>query len=92
MTLEEFNELIKYEPCKSCKKCLKLRVPEPCRPVLQMTLKGDIIAEYPSVRAAAKAFTDNGAGASLISKICLGRPGRYTYKGYKWKYKMEDDE
>lgn len=52
------------------------------RPVIQMDLNGNFIAEYPSALAASKAT--NGHQSS-ISKVCKGE--RKTANGYIWKFK-----
>lgn len=52
------------------------------RPVIQMDLNGNFIAEYPSALEASKAT--NGHQGS-ISKVCKGI--RKTANGYKWKFK-----
>lgn len=52
------------------------------RPVIQMDLNGNFIAEYPSALAASKA-TNVHQGS--ISKVCRGE--RRTASGYIWKFK-----
>lgn len=51
-------------------------------PVLQYSLDGDFIMEFPSVIEAAKSVNGN---ATSISRNCRG--GRPTAYGYIWKYK-----
>lgn len=61
------------------------------KPVLQIDKKtGEIIAEYPSASAAELAICGRRCGH--ISEVCLGRPKRHTYCGYKWRYKDGSDK
>jgi hypothetical protein len=53
------------------------------KPVLQYTLKGDIIKEWPSINHAAEATNSN---ASTISKVCRGIFKQTN--GFIWKYKQ----
>lgn len=54
-----------------------------CKPVIQMNLNGDFIAEHRSIKAAAKAIGVKSAEA--IGAVCQGRTK--TSNGYKWKFK-----
>ena len=57
--------------------------------VLQIDIKtNEIVNEYPSVAEAAKAIGCNNP--SNISGCCLGRYGRKTICGYKWKFKESE--
>lgn len=57
------------------------------RPVLQIDRKtGEVIAEYVSARAAEVALCGRCCGH--ISEVCLERPKRRTYYGFKWRYKI----
>lgn len=49
--------------------------------VIQMTLDGSVIAEYPSAREAERV---TGIKCQNIGQCCLGR--RKTASGFKWKY------
>lgn len=56
------------------------------KPVYQIDKRTDeIIAEYSSTTAAEIAL--RGKKCGHISEVCLGRPKRHTYCGYKWRYK-----
>lgn len=52
------------------------------KPVLQYTLDGEFVAEYPSVREASRVL---GFSNTCIGACCNGK--RQTHQGYKWKYK-----
>lgn len=54
------------------------------RAILQLTLEGEIVAEWPSAAEAARALGIKGA--SQISNVCRG--AQVTCKGFKWKYKI----
>lgn len=56
------------------------------RKVLQIGENGEVIHEYDSVTAAAKAV---GVSSSLISKYCLNLKDYVTAKGYRWRYPDE---
>lgn len=78
--------------CEQCNKCSTGCMATPCRPVQQVDLEtGEVVAEYISIREAARMFTKDGSGASRISKICKQRPGFYSYKGYAWQYKYPNE-
>ena len=49
--------------------------------VLQLTLDGDLIREWPSVAECER----NGFNKGKVSECCNGK--RKTYKGYIWRYK-----
>lgn len=53
------------------------------KPVLQLSLTGELINEFPSTREAERVlgFVDH----STIAKCCRGV--KRTHKGFKWKYK-----
>ena len=51
------------------------------KPVLQYTLDGQFVKEYPSAREAER----NGYYQSSVSKCCLGK--QKFHKGFIWKYK-----
>lgn len=52
--------------------------------VIQYTLDGQFVAEYPS---ASEAGRQNGIGNSCISRCCKGKIGYKSAGGYIWKYK-----
>jgi hypothetical protein len=54
------------------------------KPVLQYTLDGQLVAEYPSVNEAER---QTGIKHSNIVKCCNGVYGYKTAGGYIWKYK-----
>lgn len=58
--------------------------PKKIKPVIQYTLDGQFVAEYPSGMEASK---QNGISAGHISHCCLGK--RKTAGGYVWKYKVQ---
>ena len=53
------------------------------KPVLQYTLDGQFVKEWPSTMEAAR----NGFNRSHIIECC--RKNRKTHKGFKWGYKDE---
>lgn len=53
-------------------------------PIVQMTISGEIIAEYPSMREAARI---NLYEQAAIQRCCRGK--KKTYKGYKWEIKIQ---
>ena len=56
------------------------------KPVYQIDKNtNEIIAEYPSASQAEIALRGHRSGH--ITEVCLGRPKRHTYCGYKWRYK-----
>lgn len=52
------------------------------RRVVQLTIEGDCIAEYPTIIDAVR---NTGADRNLISKCC--NDNNKTHKGYKWMFK-----
>lgn len=54
------------------------------KPVLQFTMDGEFVKEWPSVHECGR----NGFDGSTVSDCCRGKCK--TYKGYIWKYKGED--
>ena len=54
-----------------------------CKPVLQFDLKGNLIAEYPSIQEASRQL---GVSHSNISEACKGTRVK-TACGYIWQYK-----
>lgn len=58
------------------------------KPVYQIDKKtGEILAEYPSCTAAEIALSGHVCGH--VTEVCLGKPKRHTYLGFKWRYKYE---
>lgn len=55
--------------------------PDKYKRVVQYTLDGEYVNDYPSVQAAAE---HTGSVRSSISSVLTGK--RQTHKGYKWKY------
>lgn len=55
-------------------------------PVLQLSLEGDIIAEFPSVREADE-YIHHGKRHNHIADVCNGK--RKTDGGYRWVYKKD---
>ena len=53
------------------------------KPVLQFTLDGVLVKEWPSTKECGR----NGFNQSAVSACCRGK--LKTYKGYIWKYKNE---
>ena len=51
------------------------------KPVLQLSLSGELIREWPSTAECGR----NGFNRGHVAECCLGK--RKTYKGYIWKYK-----
>jgi hypothetical protein len=54
--------------------------------VLQIDKNGEVIHEYKSVTAAAKAV---GTSSSQISRCCMNLKSYVTAKGYRWRYAEE---
>lgn len=61
---------------------IQRRVEKQSKPVLQYTLNGEFVNEYPSVMETAR---QTGILQSNISMCCLGK--RKTAKGFIWRYK-----
>lgn len=57
------------------------RVKTQSKPVLQLTLTGDLIKEWSSVAECGR----NGFNQSLVCQCCNGK--RKTHKGFRWEYK-----
>lgn len=57
------------------------------KPVIQMDLDGNFIAEYPSL---SEVYRQTGIFAQNIGRCCMGKAPQ-TH-GFKWKYKYEDDK
>jgi hypothetical protein len=57
-----------------------------CKPVLQLSMQGEVIARYESARAAKAAIGDR---YTHITDCCKGK--RKSSKGYMWKYERSDD-
>ena len=53
------------------------------KPVLQYTLDGDFVAEYPSTMEVQRQL---GFDANNIGKVCCGKPHYKTAYGFIWKY------
>ena len=51
------------------------------KPVLQLSLTGELIREYPSVNECGR----NGFERSGVCRCCNGK--QKTYKGFRWMYK-----
>lgn len=54
--------------------------------VVQLTLKGDYVAEYPTINAASRSV---GVSATNIGAVCKHKKGFDTAGGYKWMTKEE---
>ena len=54
--------------------------------VRQLTLSGEIVAEYPSATEGAKTI---GGTFGSVARVCHGE--RNSYKGYKWEY-IDDNQ
>ena len=61
--------------------CIERRSKKKSKPVLQYTLDGEFVREWPSTMEAAR----NGFNQGNIWMCCQGK--LKTYKGYIWKYK-----
>ena len=59
------------------------------RPVVQLTLKGEYVATYPSGRQAE--IQSGVAKSQAISACCNHKPKAKTAGGYKWMFKTEYD-
>lgn len=66
-----------------CPHCSKSRINAKC--VVQMSLDGTIIAEYPSAAEA-----ERQTGIKSIHKVCRGE--EKTAGGFIWKYKTDNDD
>lgn len=58
--------------------------PKKSIPVVKMALDGEFLAEYPSIKEAAR---QHGIGDECIVRCCKGK--QETSAGYKWKYKKD---
>lgn len=58
------------------------RAAKQSKPVLQLTLNGQLVREWPSMNEAQRL---GGYNQGKISLVCVGK--RNIHKGYKWKYK-----
>lgn len=56
---------------------------KPFKKVLQLTLDGDVVREFPSIKSA-----EDSLGIYHVSECCTGK--RKTSGGYKWQYKEGD--
>lgn len=79
LTLEHFKESNKGKGSFSPDVLEKQR-----KPVLQYTLDGEFIKEYPSVRIAAD---ETGANKASIAACCRGYRGTKSAGGFMWKFK-----
>lgn len=61
--------------------------PKKSKPVVKMSIDGDVLAEYPSTKEASR---QHGVGSECISRCCMGR--QETSAGYKWKYKNDETD
>lgn len=59
------------------------------RAVLQYSLSGEFIAEYPSLAEVRRTF---GYSAAHIDACALRKPGRETAYGYIWRFKDDADQ
>lgn len=71
---------------RGCPKCRKANAINPkAKSVIQMSLDGTIIAEYPSAAEA-----ERQTGIKSIHKVC--RCEGKTAGGFIWKYKTDNDD
>jgi hypothetical protein len=59
----------------------------PRRKVIKLTLEGEFLKEYDSIRGAARDLNSRSPG--LIVDCCKGK--RESYMGFLWKYPADDD-
>ena len=83
LELIEHNEHSKHHLEEHKEKTLKACFNKNSKAVIQYTLDGQFLAEYPSVTEASK---QNGIGVSNICICCKGKAK--TAGGYIWKYKI----
>ncbi|PEA25923.1 hypothetical protein CN984_12485 [Bacillus cereus] len=76
MYKDDYNKYVNGE--------IKISVGKHSRSVVQLTLDGEFIAEYPTLKDGGKAIDAHRSG---IGKCCAGKQS--SYKGYKWMYKDE---
>lgn len=77
----EWQAVIHSRQRSGCPKCAKINFKNPnAKEVLQISLDGQLVAEYPSASEA-----ERKTGIKHISSVC--RNERETSGGYKWKYK-----
>lgn len=57
--------------------------PSKSKPVIQLSVNGDFIAEFPSINEAVRQTSVSERG---IGRCCMGKAA--TSGGYKWKYKV----
>lgn len=77
VTWKENNDKA-YEDRKSC-----AHVTRQNKGIQQRTVDGELVAEFGSISAAARA---TGIGRIPINYVCLGKPSCITAGGYKWNY------
>jgi hypothetical protein len=54
------------------------------KPVLQYTLAGELVTEFPSAYAAGRSLAKP---EGTIAAVCRGRPGNVTAYGFLWRFK-----
>jgi len=80
---KKYNHVTNIEWIKSRPKAKKVSVKSVlCKAIIQATLEGKFVAEYPSMTKAEKA---TGVKASKISSVCLGK--QIQSGGFLWFYK-----
>lgn len=57
------------------------------KPVIQYTLDGEYVAEYPSCK---EAWRQTGISRSHIGDCCNHYRNQYTCEGYRWEWKEKD--
>lgn len=76
-----YNMLYSGNHLKGCKAAVKVN----SKPILQYTLDGEFVKEYPSITEASR---QTGIWHSNISNCCNGHKN-YSHAGnYKWRYKQ----
>ena len=79
------NSISNLEWCNNSynqKQRFKNRIGTKAKPVIQLTLDGEVIKEWDTPR---EVYKELGIQSQNISKVCLGL--RNQAGGYKWKYK-----
>lgn len=68
----------------------QINTPKRSKAVIQYTLSGEFVAEYPSLREIERMF---GYDGSLIGRVCDKNKHKYqTAYGYKWQFKTDGSQ
>lgn len=83
LCLKNASEHLSLHMQQHIEKTISAVVKKLSKPVVQLTVNGVFVAEYPSLREAAR---QTGIAQASISKCCLNRKNYKTAGGYIWKF------